>query len=71
MGWLRTAYLRPRFMARKLRIQYSGAVYHVMDRGDRREVIFRDDEYRKLFIPTLAEGWKHEGHSTFRDPFLV
>jgi hypothetical protein len=24
-------------MARKLRVQYAGAIYHVMNRGDRRE----------------------------------
>ena len=29
-------------MARKLRIQYPGAVYHVMNRGDRRESIFQE-----------------------------
>jgi REP element-mobilizing transposase RayT len=28
-------------MARKLRIQYAGAVYHVMSRGNRREKIFQ------------------------------
>ena len=27
-------------MARKLRVEYSGAIYHVMSRGDRREPIF-------------------------------
>jgi hypothetical protein len=27
-------------MPRKLRIQYPGAIYHVMNRGDRREDIF-------------------------------
>jgi hypothetical protein len=27
-------------MARKLRVQYPGAIYHVMNRGDRREAIF-------------------------------
>jgi hypothetical protein len=27
-------------MARKLRLQYEGAIYHVMSRGDRREDIF-------------------------------
>jgi hypothetical protein len=31
-------------MARPLRIEYPGAIYHVMNRGDRREPIFRDDE---------------------------
>lgn len=30
-------------MARKLRIQYPGAIYHTMNRGDRREPIFVDD----------------------------
>jgi hypothetical protein len=33
-------------MARKLRIQCSGAIYHVMNRGDRREPIFVDDQDR-------------------------
>ena len=43
-------------MARKLRIQYPGAVYHVMSRGDRREAIFFDDADRQRFLETLAEG---------------
>ena len=50
-------------MARKLRIQYPGAVYHVMNRGDRREPIFHDDADRQRFIETLGEacvksGWQ-------------
>ena len=28
-------------MARQLRIQHEGAIYHLMSRGDRREEIFR------------------------------
>ena len=36
-------------MPRKLRIQYSGAIYHVMNRGDRREKIFADDLDREHF----------------------
>jgi REP element-mobilizing transposase RayT len=43
-------------MARKLRVQYPGAVYHVMNRGDRREPIFRDDEDRQRFITTLGDA---------------
>jgi putative transposase len=43
-------------MARKLRIQYPGAIYHVMNRGDRREAIFLDDKDRVRFLDTLAEG---------------
>ena len=50
-------------MARKLRVQYAGAIYHVMNRGDRREAIFRDDADRRRFLETLAEacaktGWQ-------------
>jgi len=42
-------------MARKLRIQYPGAIYHVMNRGDHGEDIFRDDSDRALFVRTLQE----------------
>ena len=50
-------------MARKLRVQYPGAIYHVMNRGDRQEPIFKDDQDRRAFIQTLAQacartGWK-------------
>ena len=42
-------------MARKLRVQYPGAIYHVMSRGDRREPIFKDDLDRRRFLETLAQ----------------
>ncbi len=42
-------------MPRKLRVEYPGAIYHVMNRGDRREPIFKDDEDRKRFLATLGE----------------
>ncbi len=42
-------------MPRKLRIQYPGAIYHVMNRGDQWEDIFQDDKDRERFIQTLAE----------------
>ena len=48
-------------MARKLRIEYPGAIYHVMNRGDRKEPIFRDDQDRQLFLTTLAEGYRKTG----------
>lgn len=32
-------------MARTLRVEYPGALYHVMSRGDRREAIFRDEAW--------------------------
>jgi REP element-mobilizing transposase RayT len=43
-------------MPRKLRIEFEGAIYHVMNRGDRREPIFRDDRDRKCFLETLGEA---------------
>jgi len=50
-------------MARKLRVEYPGAIYHVLNRGDRREPIFQDDPDRRRFLETLAEtcaktGWQ-------------
>src|SRR2546426_3530743 len=50
-------------VARKLRVQYPGAFYHVMNRGDRREPIFRDDTDHQSFLATLGEvcvktGWQ-------------
>ncbi len=43
-------------VARKLRIEYAGAIYHVMNRGDRQEPIFRDDGDRVLFLETLGQA---------------
>src|SRR5207302_10948550 len=50
-------------MARKLRVEYPGAIYHVMNRGDRREPIFKDDADRQRFVETLGQscaktGWQ-------------
>jgi REP element-mobilizing transposase RayT len=42
-------------MARPLRIEFDGALYHVTSRGDRRENIFDDDDDRQCFLATLAE----------------
>jgi len=47
-------------MPRQLRIQYPGAMYHVMSRGNRRQAIFLDDVDRQQFLKTLAAhrpGW--------------
>jgi putative transposase len=50
-------------MARSLRIEFPGAFYHVMARGNRRERIIRDDDGRRFFLRTLGEacdmtGWR-------------
>ena len=43
-------------MARRLRVEYPGAIYHVMNRGDRREAIVQDDADRRRFVETLGEA---------------
>jgi len=43
-------------MPRQLRREFAGAIYHVMNRGDRREAIFRDDDDRRLFLSILTEA---------------
>ena len=45
-----------RVMARRLHLQYPGAMYHVMNRGDQREAIFKDDEDRQKFLATPGEA---------------
>ena len=42
-------------MTRRVRIQYPGAIYHVMNRGDHKERIFCDDQDRQQFLATLEE----------------
>jgi len=43
-------------MARPLRIEFPGAVYHVTARGDRREPIFVDDQDRSALLAVLARA---------------
>jgi REP element-mobilizing transposase RayT len=50
-------------MPRSLRLEFPGAFYHVMARGNRRETIFHDDDDRRFFLATLSEacamtGWQ-------------
>ena len=43
-------------MPRQLRVQYPGAMYHVMSRGNQRKDIFLDDVDRQDFLKTLADA---------------
>jgi len=50
-------------MAWQIRIEYPGADYHVMARGNQGRTIFRDDQDRQRFLATLGEacgktGWR-------------
>ena len=42
-------------MARPLRLEFAGALYHITSRGDRREDIYLDDEDRSCFLVLLGE----------------
>ena len=61
-------------MPRKLRLEYEDAIDHVMNRGDRREPIFLDDEDRQLFLDTFGEsclktGWQIHAYCLMSDHF--
>ena len=43
-------------MARPLRLEHGGALWHVTSRGNERHAIFRDDRDRRLFLAVLAEA---------------
>ena len=50
-------------MARKLRVQYEGALYHVVNRGNYRRDVFESPGAAQAFVnvleeATLAYGWK-------------
>lgn len=50
-------------MARPLRLEHAGALWHVTSRGNERRRIFRDDRDRRVFVSVLADaigryGWR-------------
>ena len=48
-------------MARPLRLEFPGAVYHLTARGDRREPIFDDEGDRLLFLELLGKEVRQQG----------
>jgi REP element-mobilizing transposase RayT len=63
-------------MARQLRIEDTGAICHVMNRGDRRERTFMDDADRQRFVDTLGEvcaktGWQVHAYVLMPNHFHV
>ena len=48
-------------MGRQLRIEYAGACYHVMSRGNGGNEIFKDDRDRLTFLKTLWECCEQTG----------
>lgn len=43
-------------MARPLRLEFPGAVYHVTSRGNSKQAIFLEEKDRKLFLEVLSSG---------------
>ena len=48
-------------MPGKIRIQFQGASYHIMSRGDQYEPIFLSDKDRHSFLKTPGETCQHTG----------
>lgn len=48
-------------MARKLRLEYPGAIYHVINRGNYRAWAFRDDQTRAAFEACVFEACRRCG----------
>jgi len=54
-------------MARPLRIELAGGLYHVTSRGDRREVIYRNDADRSAWLELLGDVCEcHRGQCSHR-----
>ena len=47
-------------MARPLRLEFPGAVYHLTARGDRQEPIFLNDADRRKFLDLLGKEVKQQ-----------
>lgn len=43
-------------MPRKPRVEYEGAVYHVMCRGDHGEAVYEDDADRRAFLECIEDA---------------
>ena len=61
-------------MARKLRIQYEGAIYHVINRGNYRRDVFESVGAAQAFEEALIEacevnGWKLHAHVVMRNHY--
>lgn len=61
-------------MARKLRIQYPGALYHVINRGNYRRDLFASAGEAQAFLDTLLEakglfGWRLHAYALMRNHY--
>ena len=58
-------------MGRRLRIQYSDAIYHVMARGNGRQDIVQDDADRGRLVACLERTVRRSGWSLYAFVFLT
>jgi len=61
-------------MARRLRIQYEGALYHVMNRGNFHHAVFQTAGWAKAFEAALGEApgrhhWRQHVHAVMRNHY--
>ena len=69
MNWVRET-----LMALKIRLEYAGAGYHVMARGNQGRDIYDDERDRKLWLETLGEvcaktGWRIHAWVMMNNPY--
>ena len=58
-------------MARKLRLQYAGAFYHVINRGNYRADVFASDGAKEAFLKCLGEACEKTGWSCKKGQTLM
>jgi REP element-mobilizing transposase RayT len=63
-------------MPRSLRIEYAGALYHVINRGNYRRDVFETDGAAEVFVTVLTEatqqyGWKVHAYVVMRNHYHV
>jgi putative transposase len=61
-------------MARKLRVEYPGAIYHVLNRGNYRRDVFVSAGEAQAFVTALEEatltfGWKVYAYAIMRNHY--
>jgi REP element-mobilizing transposase RayT len=61
-------------MARSVRVEFPGAIYHVTARGNERRTIYRDERDYHLWLEALAEtqrrlGWKIHGYCVMKNHY--
>ena len=63
-------------MARPLRIEYDGALYHITSRGNARKPIFKDEEDRTIFLDILHKvneryNWLCHAHCLMNNHYHI